>query len=243
VSSSEPEALVCGFADPGGAVAGACWRLGGSDGGVLLAGDAVSGAEAEISESGGDLHLKLSAGEANCEASLAPRPDAVALEGPDGDPAGIFAAICAAEVEFELKGRKRSVSCQGHLTSWERVPDGEALRYLAVPLDDDGLVVLVAARPAGTEGHSDEQLNAWLLDPEGGATPFAEALLSTQYDGDGRQTRAGLELWPVGEGETHPMRAAGTAIGVAGNGGLSAALLRTSSEGRTGVGDYLIWRR
>ena len=243
MSASDPEAVVCGFADPGGAVAGACWRLGGSDGGVLLAGDAVSGAEAEISDADGGLRLKLTAGEASCEASVTPRPAVVALELPDGEPAGLSAAICAAEVEFELGDRKRSVGCEGHLTTWEREPDGEALRHLAIPLGEDGLVVLVAAGSAGGEGHGEERVTAWRLDPEGGAAPFAEALLSSQYDGDGRQTRAGLELWPVGDDETHPMRAAGTAIGVAGDGGVSAALMRTSSEGRTGVGDYLIRRR
>ncbi len=236
-------ALVCGFADPGGAVAGACWRLGGRHGGVLFAGDAVTGAEAEISDADGALRLKLSAAEADCEATLAPRPDAVSLEGPDGAPAGLAAAICTAQVEFELAGRRRSLSCDGHLTTWEREPDGEALRHLAVPLGADGLVLLVATRPPGAEGHSGEQVSAWRLDPEGGASPFAEALLSTQYTGEGRHTRAGLELWPVGNGETHPMRAAGVSVGVAGVGGVAAAILRTSSEGRPGLGEYLIWQR
>jgi hypothetical protein len=241
VSASGPEAIVCGFADPGGAVAGACWRFGGAEGGVLLAGDAVSGAEAEISDADGPLRLRLAAGEASCEVSLAPRPAAIALELPGGEPAGLAAAVCGAEVEFELEGRERSLRCEGHLTSWEREPDAERLRHLAIPLGEDGLVLLVAT--GSGESHGDELVAAWRLDPEGGAVPFGESLLSTQYDSEGHQTRTGLELWPAEDSEAPPMRASGTAIGVAGDGGVAAALMRTSSEGRTGVGDYLIRRR
>jgi hypothetical protein len=248
VSAGEAEALVCGFADPGGAVAGACWRLGGKEGGALLAGDAVSGAEVEISDAdGGGLRLLLSAGGASCEVSLTPRSDQVALRSADGEPAGLSAAICAAEVEFALDRRGRSVGCPGHLTRWagEALGDDEALRHLAVPFGEDGLLTLVATRPAGAEGHGDEQVAAWRLEPEGASTAFAESLLSTQFDGEGRPTRVGVELWPVSQGDApeHLMRAAGTAIGVAGAGGVTATLLRTSSEGRTGIGHYVIWRR
>lgn len=245
MSRSGDQILVCGFADPGGAVAGACWRLGGIEGGALLAGDAVSPARVEFADAD-PRRLRLAADGASCEAVLNPRPALVDLPGPEGEPSGVSAAICAAEVEFEFDGRSRSLSCPGHLTTSRQqdLLDGaESARHLAIPLGDEGLVVVLARRPAGAEGHGDEEVTGWRLEPEGGAAPFAESLLSTQYDRDGRQTRAGLELWPATDEDAHPMRAAGTSIGVAEGDGVAAALLRTSSEGREGVGDYLIWRR
>jgi hypothetical protein len=169
----------------------------------------------------------------------------VALELPGGEPAGLSAAICEAEVEFELEGRKRSLDCAGHLTSWQgpgEAEPSELCRHLAIPLAEDGLVVLAARRPKGAGGHDEEVVHAWRLDPEGGTLTYEEALLSTQYDEAGGQTRAGLELWPSSGPDAHPMRAAGTAIGAVEAGRATAALLRTSSEGRAGLGDYLVWR-
>jgi hypothetical protein len=246
VSEGAGSALVCGFADPAGAVAGLCWRLDGVAAGVLLAGDAAIPAEAELGEGDGGLELKLSAGGAGCQATLLPRPAPVDLNGPDGSPVGISGAICAAAVEFEHEGKGRSLSCAGHLTRWQGDPleDSDILRHLSVPLADDGVVLVVARRPAGSREHGEEETGAWRLDEEGGAEALAEALLSTQYDDGGGQTRAGLELWPAGgEGETLPLRAAGTRIGGAEANGVSAVFLNTSSEGRTGIGSYLIRRR
>ncbi len=246
MSEGAGSALVCGFADPAGAVAGLCWRLGGEVGGVLLADDAATPAGAELSDEDGGLKLKLSAGGASCQAALLPRPAPVDLDGPDGSPVGISGAICAAGVEFEHEGNSRSLSCAGHLTRWQGDPldDSDILRHLSVPLAEDGVVLVVARRPADAREHGEEQTGAWRLDEEGGGEAFAEALLSTQYDDEGRQTRAGLELWPAGgEHETLPLRAAGTKVDGGEANGVSAAFLNTSSEGRTGLGSYLIWRR
>jgi hypothetical protein len=102
-------------------------------------------------------------------------------------------------------------------------------------------MVLVVARGEGDE-HGSEEIAGWLLDREGGFISFDETLLSTQYDKEGRHTRAGLELWPDGD-EAPPLRAAGTRIGGTGaEGGLAAALFRCSTEGSEGLGGYLIKR-
>ena len=117
------------------------------------------------------------------------------------------------------------------------------MRHLVIPAPNDGLLVFSARRDPGADDHSAERGLAWRLDPEGHASPFAEALLSTQYDDAGRQTRAGLELWP-GESDSPPHRAAGVVLGgqVANGERVSAALLHSSAEGTTGLGSYLIWR-
>jgi hypothetical protein len=245
MSATGENALVCGFADPGGAVGGCWWRLRGGTGALMLAGDAVSGGEAEQLEQPGGARARLSADSATCEVSLSPRPGSVELEGADGaaSPLGpLTAAICEAAVEFEYGGRRRTLACGGYTCSWAAdPPNADAFRHLVVPLGEDSLVILAARRPGEAEGHGQEDVACWRLEAEGGAAPFAEALLSTQYDAAGDQTRAGLELWPEGD-EAPPTRAAGTTIGHAAAGAVTAALLRTSAEGAEGIGTYLIWR-
>jgi hypothetical protein len=245
MSASGENALVCGFADPGGAVAGCWWRLGGGAGALLLAGDAATGGEAEQLDQPSGTRARLSADGATCEVSLTPRPGSVELEGADGaaSPLGpLTAANCEASVEFEYRGRRRTIPCGGYTCSWPEAHQGaRACRHLVVPLGEDRLVLLVARSPAEAEGHGQEDVACWRLEAEGGAAPFAEALLSTQYDEAGDQTRAGLELWPQGD-EAPPTRAAGTTIGQATAGAVTAALLRTSAEGAEGIGTYLIWR-
>jgi hypothetical protein len=111
----------------------------------------------------------------------------------------------------------------------------------------EGSLLLVAAHgDAGAAGHGDERTVGWLLDGEGESSAFAESLISTQYDANGRPTRAGLELWPQGEEEamirSAATRAAATRLGGVEKDGVSAALLRCTTEGSEGLGSYLIWR-
>lgn len=227
--------IVCGFADPAGVVAGVAWRLGEESGGVLLAGDAVSAAEVELETGDSDLNAGFSAGDASAELSMPWR-----VGDPDGGPSR---GVAEGRVEFQLHGKKRSLNCPAHAVGWATDPrqGAELVRHLAIPHGDDGLLLLVARRPEGAEGHADEEVSAWRFGSEG-AAGFEEALVSTQYDEEGLQTRVGLELWSGEEGETHPIRAAGTAAGVVEAGAVRAALLHTSAEGRDGLGDYLIWR-
>ena len=69
--------------------------------------------------------------------------------------------------------------------------------------------------------------------------------LSTGYDGEQRQRRAGLELWL--DEESHARRAAGEVVcGTSldlGRLRLDCAFLRWHMEGREGVGRYDILRR
>lgn len=238
-----------GFADLATKVAGVAWRLDAGAGGLLLADGEVRGAEAEIAEGDEVVRLRLSDGEASCEAELSARPGIASLQAPEGEPpAGgpLECAPCAATVKLTGAGAGRSLECDGHLSRRpEGSPEGvELIRHLALPAGNRSLLVAAAARPAGVSAHGEEDVSAWLIDAEGLVSGFAETFLSTQYDAEGRQIRVGLELWPSGE-ESPPLRAAGTRLGgTEGSGpGVSAALLSSSVEGAAGIGSYLIWRR
>jgi hypothetical protein len=240
-------AAVCGFADEATATVALAWSLAGSEGGLLVREGETTAAKASIEDAGDGARFSLAADGVSCEAELTPRPrvqplPAAAVEIGLGDPS---AATCAVRATIG-DGRERKLECDGHLARWGSDPtEGASLfRFLAFPGPERSLLVVAAARPDGAATHGDEGIAAWRLDPEGAASAFGEALISTQYDGDGIQVRAGLELWRS-EPETPPLRAAGqllrrTAVEV---GPVTAAALHTSAEGSEGIGEYLIWRR
>jgi hypothetical protein len=70
--------------------------------------------------------------------------------------------------------------------------------------------------------------------------------LSTTYDGDGHQRRAGLELW-VSEEDDYPRRAAGEVVCGSslelGALRLDLAFMRWHAEGVTGIGRYDVLRK
>jgi hypothetical protein len=126
--------------------------------------------------------------------------------------------------------------------NWERI---ELARTVAAWLDDDTALALASVRPAGAAGHDAEALTACLLE-QGRVTPVADPRLSTAVDGDGRQRRAGLELW-VAEDSPAPHRLAGEAVcGTTlelGRLRLDTAFFRWRMNGREGVGRYDVLRR
>jgi hypothetical protein len=236
-------ALVCGFSDLASGVGGLGWRLG-EEGGLMLGDDGVHEARIEVSQDKDAIELRLSSSGGEAEARLSPRTGRLALDtsegsAPPGD--GLEAAVCTAEVK--PAGQGRTLRCFGHLSSWGEDPSAGAgaFRHLTIERSD-GSLLLVVARGEGGAAHGDERTAAWLLDAEGGVSGFGEALLSTQYDKDSRPIRAGLELWPEGDGMP-PMRAAGTRLGgTDGADGICAALLRCSTEGSDGIGSYVVRR-
>jgi hypothetical protein len=241
-------ALVCGFYDLAAGLGGLGWDLRGT-GGLLMSDGAVTGAEAEITANERDLELKLTAEKAEVEATLSPRAGTIPLRSPNASPppgGALEAATCMATVRSA--GGGRTLQCRGHLTRWAGDPleGAGTLRHLAVERGDGSLLLVAARGDAGLAGHGDEQAGGWLLDGEGGSSAFAESLISTQYDAEGRMTRAGLELWPQGEEEamirSAATRAAATSLGGIEKEGVSAALLRCMTEGAEGLGSYLLWR-
>jgi hypothetical protein len=243
-----PAAIVCGFSDLAAGLGGLAWELG-SRGGLVLSDNSVREAEIGISREGEDVRLEMRAEDAQLEVALTTSAGPVSPHSPEGaaPPGGpLQEAICSATVRFVDWGR--TFQCAGHLSSWAADPlDGAGrFRHLAIEGPGGSLLLLCARGEAGEENHGAEDVGAWLLDPEGGLSAFDEALLSTQFDDAGRQTRAGLELWPAGEDQSvraAAVRAAGTRLGGLEEGNVSAALMRCSTEGTEGLGSYLICGR
>ena len=135
---------------------------------------------------------------------------------------------------------------RGHswgVADWSRL---ELTRTVSAWLgEEQGGIVLSSLRPAGADGHDEEAVWAALVE-RGEAVPVADPRLSTTYDGDGHQRRAGLELWVTDE-DGYPHRAAGEVIcGSSFDLGalrLDMAFMRWRSEGATGVGRYDILRK
>jgi hypothetical protein len=235
-------ALVCGFSDLAAGLGGLAWGLAGG-GGLLLNQGEVTPAQVEISEADEGVQAQLSAGEVAVEATIVPRTGLIPLRDAQGEePAGgaLESGVCTATIRSA--GWGRTLECPGHLSRWGGDPleDAGTFRHLTGEAAAGGLLIVSARGEQGLEGHGEERVSAWLLDVEGGATAFGEALISTQYDRDGRPTRAGLELWP-GE-DAPPMRVAASPIGGAEADGAWGGLLRCHAGEVEGLGSYLLWR-
>ena len=118
------------------------------------------------------------------------------------------------------------------------------VRYVAAWLGDGG-IVLESRRARKAKAHSDEEVWCALVE-HGDPVPVADPRLSTTYDGDGHQRRAGMELW-LTEEEGYPLRAAGEVICGSsldlGELQLDLAFFRWRAEGAEGVGRYDILRK
>jgi hypothetical protein len=118
-------------------------------------------------------------------------------------------------------------------------------RSLGIVFADGGLLALTSALPEGGAAHGDEEVTAFVCDPDGAPVRFEEALLSTEYGEDGVQRRATLELWPDLE-EMRPLRGGGTLINSVRvrRQGLDSriAFFRWSVDGREGLGTYEVAR-
>lgn len=229
--------LVCGFWDEATGLAGLGWKLGNAEGGLLMREGRATPAAASISAEDEALRLELASEAGDARAELIPDPAVAKLDLERA--AEAESAPCAATVQVD----GRSLRCRGHLTRWREDPLAGAgiLRHLALPAAGGSLLIVLARADAGSGSHAEESGAAWLLGGEGGPGSYPHAYLSTQYDEDGHQTRAGLELWSA-EADAPPIRAAGTTIGTGVAGGVEAAILSTSTEGTEGMGSYLIWR-
>jgi hypothetical protein len=167
-----------------------------------------------------------------------------------------YEQLCAVEAEVTVGGETRELRCLGQREhSWgaPRWDDIARAGTVSAWLAPDRAIALRTVRPAGAEGTDDEAVSAVLVDadpvePDAGpeAHPVAEPRLSTTYDAEGHQRRAGLELW-VGEDDPLPRRAGGRALcGTTlelGRLRLDNAFFAWRMEGRAGVGRYDVLRR
>jgi hypothetical protein len=182
-------------------------------------------------------------------AELAPGDPAAALGGMVG-----YEQLCGVTGSVTIAGERRRLECLGQRGHSWGAPDWERIglaRTLSAWLDERLAVAVTAVRPARAAGHDAEAVAAYVLEapPDGAqALPqrMADPRLSTVYDGEGRQRRAGLELYPDEEAD-HARRLAGDATcGTSldlGRLRLDCAFFKWRMEGRSGVGRYDILRR
>lgn len=161
-----------------------------------------------------------------------------------------YEQLCRVEGDVTVRGRSRSLACLGQRghgwgpAPWERI---ELARTVSAWLEDGTAVTLAAVRPASAAEHDEEAVTAFVVDPpDGPPLVVDEPRLSTTYDGDGRQVRAGLELWMGAEDEL-PRRVAGeVSCGTTfelGRLRLDCAFFSWRMEGRAGAGRYDRLRR
>ncbi len=128
------------------------------------------------------------------------------------------------------------------VADWSRIA---LTRSLAAWLEEGTSLTVAAVRPTGAESHADEATWGALLDADG-AVAVADPRVSTTYDGDGHQRRAGLELW-VSQDDDYPRRGAGQILCGSsvelGQLRLDCAFFVWQVDGREGVGRYDLLRR
>ncbi len=142
----------------------------------------------------------------------------------------------------------RPIDCLGQrgrswgTADWSRI---SLTRSLGAWLGEGPSLVYSAVRPADAASHAEEERWGALLDADG-AVAIDDPRISTTYDGDGHQRRAGLELW-VGEEDEHPRRGAGHVLCGSsvelGQLRLDCAFFAFTLDGREGVGRYDVLRR
>lgn len=159
-----------------------------------------------------------------------------------------YEQLCGVTGSVRHGGRSLRVNCLGQRGHGWGTPDWgriELARTLSAWMGADRAVTLTAVRPAKAKHHDAEALGGFLIE-RGEPTPIFDPRLSTTYDGELRQRRAGLELWMSEEGG-HARRAAGSAVcGTTVDLGelrLDSAFFDWRMEGRTGVGRYDVLRR
>jgi hypothetical protein len=177
-----------------------------------------------------------------------------------------YEQLCRFTGSARVRGGRRRIDCLGQRGHAWGQPDWERLaltRTVGAWLGEDLGVSLAAVRTVKDKSHADEAVAATLWaapgdddvpsgGPDGGspgaraqAVAIAEPRLSTTLDGEGRQRRAGLELFEDPEGYAH--RGAGQVVcGTSldlGRLRLDCAFFAWQLEGRAGLGRYDVLRR
>ena len=195
---------------------------------------------AEVPSAGEDGVHSLALGNVTVEVELTPIAQPLRLQGPC--PGAEELTVCRALGSLREGGGETEIACLAVRRRISEQPSaaGGVRRSVAVALADGGLLALSACRPDDAAGHGEESISAVLSDP-GGEQFLDEALISTEYDEQGRHRRATLELSSTGAA---PIRGAGKIVSGA---TLEAegrraeiAFFSWSLNGRPGLGRYEI---
>ena len=176
-------------------------------------------------------------------AVLDPEEPVARLGGMEG-----YEQLCNVTGTVRVGRRSIDVRClgqRGHLwgsPDWSRI---ELARTVSAWMGDDRGVVVTAVRPAKAKHHDEEAVAGFVFE---GGSPLSvfDTRLSTTYDAELRQRRAGLELWMEEEGGM-ARRVAGEAVSGTsmdlGEVRMDSAFFQWWMEGRHGVGRYDVLRR
>lgn len=181
-------------------------------------------------------------------------PAELGADSPAGRAGGMcgYEQLCRVTGVATVRGRAHAVSCLGQRGHAWGAPDWKRMalaRTVSAWIAEDLALTVTAIRPAKASSHADEALSAALftaLDEASTVTAVTvdEARLSTTTDADGRQRRAGIEIFLDEEDPGH--RAAGEVLcGTSldlGRLRLDCAFFVWRMEGRTGVGRYDVLR-
>ena len=197
-----------------------------------------------LAYTGTDAHVELELEAISAPAELAGADPVAELGGMAG-----YEQLVAVRGRVSAAGQTAQVAGlgqRGHawgVADWSRL---ELARSVSAWLGADHRgVVLSSLRPAGAAAHDQEAVWAAVVE-QGEPLPVADPRLSTTYDGDGHQRRAGLELW-LSDEDGYPYRAAGEVLcGSSLDLGalrLDLAFMRWHAEGTEGVGRYDVLRK
>lgn len=158
-----------------------------------------------------------------------------------------YEQLCRVRGTVRAGGREERVDCLGQRThtwgepDWERI---ESTRTITAWFEDGTGMSVNAVRANDERGHDAEARWGVLLDPAG-SLHIEEPRVSTTYDADGRQRRAGLELW-LGDEDDFARRVAGEVLCGStfdlGQLRLDCAFFAWRMHGRQGVGRYDVVR-
>jgi hypothetical protein len=158
-----------------------------------------------------------------------------------------YEQLCRVTGSVSHGGRTYQVRCLGQRGQLWGAPDWskiELARTVSAWLGEDRALTLTAVRGARAKGHLDEAVSGFMFEA-GEAVEISDPRLSTTYDGERHQLRAGLELWMTEEGD-YARRAAGEVLcGTSldlGEQRLDSAFFAWRMEGREGVGRYDVLR-
>jgi hypothetical protein len=189
----------------------------------------------------GAFHLRFEA--CSAPAVLDPESPVAVAGGMEG-----YDQLCRVAGTVRHGGRTHQVRCLGQRGQlWGRPDWGriELARSVSAWLGDDRALTLTAVRPAKSKGHLDEAVAGFVFEA-GEPVEVSDPRLSTTYDAEHHQRRAGLELWMDEEGDV-ARRAAGEVLcGTTlelGDQRLDSAFFAWRMEGREGVGRYDVLRR
>ena len=167
-----------------------------------------------------------------------------------------YEALCRVRGSARVGRREVAIDCLGQRGHAWGSPDWERMtlaRTVSAWMDEDLAVVVSAVRPSKAKELDGEEIDAVVLqagpgDDDAGlvAVAIEEPRLSTAYDGEGHQRRAGFELWETEESRSARRGAGDVICGTSldlGRLRLDCAFFAWTMEGRTGIGRYDLLRR